>query len=200
MNRPIGEIVDSRSTEIVAQCFEHGSPPPFGGMVAVRLDAGVTLYGVIHEVRTSGIDPGSRPIVRGRDGLRDQAIYDANPDLAQVLRTELAALLVGYRDGGTIERVLPPAPPPLHWSVYECPTDDARAFAQDCSYLERLLAVTLPAVDELVAAHIRLLDACALPGDEYLLRAGRTLADLLRNDYGRLRAILDRVRPREVAR
>jgi hypothetical protein len=158
----------------------------------------LTVFAVVHDVRTTGIDPGARPVVRGTAGMRDQAIYDANPDLGQVLRTDVSALLVGYQQRNDILQVVPPSPPPLHWSAYECDADICREFCSSTGYLRTLVESPSSAVDELIGAHVRLMDRYAEPGDAFLLRAGRELADLLRADYPRLRSIVERIRPRGV--
>ncbi|MFN0070061.1 MAG: hypothetical protein ACKVVP_01055 [Chloroflexota bacterium] len=191
-----GEIVESRSTELVAQSYEQGAAPPFGSLLCSTVAEGLTLYAVVYQVCTTGIDPGSRPVVRGQPGLRDKAIYDANPDLSQVLRTDIAALLVGYHEGPLLRQVIPPLPPPLHWTAYECEPEVCREFGTDTAYLRTLVDATQAPADELIGAHVRLMDAYAEPGDAYLLRAGRELAELLRSDYPRLRSIVERVRPR----
>jgi hypothetical protein len=157
---------------------------------------GLTVYAIVYQVATAGIDPGARPVVRGHTGLRDQAIYDANPDLSQVLRTDVSALLVGYHDGPVLRQVLPPIPPPLHWSVYECDPDACRSFGSGTAYLRTLVNALNAPTDELIGAHLRLMAECAASDDEYLLRAGRELAELLRADYPRLRSIIERVNPR----
>ena len=196
MTRWQGEIVESRSTELVAQSYDHREAPPFGSLICSTVSEGLTVYAIVYQVATTGIDPGARPVVRGHTGLRDQAIYDANPDLSQVLRTDVSALLVGYQDGPTLRQVMPPVPPPLHWSTYECHADECRRFAAQTAYLRTLVnALTVP-VDELIGAHLRLMAEYADSGDAYLLRAGRELAELLRTDYPRLRSIIERVNPR----
>ncbi|HEX3244261.1 MAG TPA: hypothetical protein VHX16_02545 [Chloroflexota bacterium] len=191
-----GEIVESRSTELVAQSYDHRLAPPFGSLLCSTVAEGLSIYGVVYEVATTGIDPGARPVVRGHAGLRDQAIYDANPDLSQVLRTDVSALLVGFHEGSVLRQVLPPTPPPLHWTVFECEADACREFGADTAYLRSLVDAAQVPADELIGAHVRLMHSYAGPGDAYLMRAGRELAELLRSDYPRLRSIIDRVRPR----
>ena len=192
-----GEIVETCSTGFVAQAYDHRSVPPFGALLCSTVERR-TIYAVVYQVATTGIDPGSWPVVRGHTGLRDQAIYDANPDLAQVLRTDVSALIVGFHDGPMLLQVLPPDPPPLHWTVYECDAEICRAFGADTAYLRSLVDAVQAPSDELIGAHVRLMDSYAGAGDAYLPRAGRELAELLRSDYQRLRSIIERVRPGRV--
>ena len=151
-----GEIVETSSVNLVAQSYHHDSLPPFGSLLCCTVTSDLTVFAVVHDVRTTGIDPGARPVVRGTAGMRDQAIYDANPDLGQVLRTDVSALLVGYQQRNDILQVVPPSPPPLHWSAYECDADICREFCSSTGYLRTLVESPSSAVDELIGAHVQI--------------------------------------------
>lgn len=215
--RLIGEIVESSTTEFLAQAVQLDFAPPFGALVEVTGDDGLSVYGVVAHVQTSGIDPGSRAIMRGHGDVRDERIYAENPDLPLVLRTTFRALVVGFAEGGPIGiaqggrggsgdvgrlyQFLPPRPPRLHYSVFTCPAATVQAFAS-CSldYLQALLNASEVPVDELLAANLRYTAATYRDGGEFLNLAGRELAQLLRADYARLTSILRRcVAPIEVA-
>jgi hypothetical protein len=70
----IGEIVESSTTEFLAQACELDSAPPFGAFVEVVTEDGLTIYAVVAHVQTAGIDPGSRAIMRGHGEVRDYPI------------------------------------------------------------------------------------------------------------------------------
>jgi hypothetical protein len=197
----IGEIVEASSTEFLAQACELDFAPPFGAFVEVVSDDGFTVYGVVAEVQTTGIDPGSRAIMRGHGDVRDERIYEENPDLPLVLRTTFRALVVGYAEGQRLYQFLPPRPPRLHYSVFVCAPATVRMFtASGLDYLIPLLNATDVAVDEVVAANLRRTSSQYQDRGEFLQLAGRELAQLLRADYARLTAILRRcLAPREVA-
>jgi hypothetical protein len=186
---PIGEIVETSTTEFLAQACELGRAPAFGSLVRVACPPG-DVFGLVYRVRTGGLEPGAQAVMRGRDGVRDEAIYRENPDLRMVLRTDFAALIVGFCQGGELKQYLPPQPPPLHWSVHECGLPDLVLFTNDLSYLRRVLAVTDVPADELAAANLRLARAARSYDESFSLRAGRELARLLTADYDRLSAIL----------
>lgn len=197
----IAEIVEASTTEFLAQAVELDSAPPFGALVEVASDdSSLAVYGVVAHVQTAGIDPGSRAIMRGHGDVRDERIYQENPDLPLVLRTTFRALVVGFTDGGQLHQFLPPRPPRLHYSVFTCPPATVKTFATaGLDYLVALLnAADLP-VDELLAANLRYTSACYRDSGEFLNLAGRELAQLLRADYARLTAILRRcLTPQEV--
>jgi hypothetical protein len=189
----IGEVVESSTTEFLAQTLELDAAPPFGAFVEVARDETLAVYGVVAHVQTCGIDPGSRAIMRGHGDIRDERIYLENPDLPLVLRTTFRALVVGFAEGRKLYQFLPPRPSRLHYSVFTCEPAAVREFtASGLDYLQALLnAADLP-VDELLAANLRYTAAQHHDGAEFLHVAGRELAQLLRADYTRLTSILRR--------
>jgi hypothetical protein len=155
----------------------------------------------VYDIRTGSKEPGGRALVRGRtyEGreLYDAEIYHEHPDLAEVLQTEFSAITVGFVEGGRTYQYLPPHPPPVHYSVYECLGPELAAFASQTDFFRTLLFASHIPSDELLSAVIRAA-ARAHPADEdraFLVRAGREVASLLKDDYDRLTAILRRIRP-----
>jgi hypothetical protein len=198
--RLMGEVVEASTTEFLAQTVALDLAPPFGAFVEVATDDNLTTYGVVAHVQTAGIDPGSRAIMRGHGDVRDERIYEENPDLPLVLRTTFRALVVGFGEGSRVYQFLPPRPPRLHYSVFACAPETIRELASSLDYLQALLnAVEVP-VDELLAANLRSTAGHFRDSAEFLNLAGRELAQLLRADYPRLTAILRRcLSPIEVA-
>jgi hypothetical protein len=211
---PAGRVA-SPETESLAAAARDGRGP--GANLPCE------LYAVVSETRTASLEAGGRPIARGHEDVVDAAIYHENPDLEHVLRTEFKALLVGFRsapatpawaesdgqptkarpmpgsrDGGIFQH-LPPLPPPLHYSVYACTPAEIVAFTERLDFLRTLLAAPPGLADELAAATARAAAAAhgGRGGDAFLLRVGRELAVLLRDDYDRLTAVLRRLRPTE---
>ena len=190
---PAGEVVESSTTDFLAQAVELDSAPPFGSFVQVVTDDGLTIVAIVAHVQTAGIDPGSRAIMRGYGDVRDHRIYQENPDLPLVLRTTFRAIIVGFAEAGAIRQYLPARPPRLHYSVFACTPATVEAFTDaGLEYVGTLLnAVEVP-VDELLAANMRLTAAGRPDGERFLQAAGRELAQLLRADYARLTGILRR--------
>lgn len=189
----IGEIVESSTTEFLAQTIELDSAPPFGALVEVVTEEGSTVFGVVAHVQTAGIDPGSRAIMRGHGEVRDERIYQENPDLPLVLRTTFRGLVVGFAQGTQLHQYLPARPPRLHYSVFTATPSTVRTFAaRGLDYLQALLTAAEVPADELLAANLRYVAAQYPDGSEFLQSAGRELAQLLRADYPRLTAILRR--------
>ncbi|MBV9329017.1 MAG: hypothetical protein JO352_35370 [Chloroflexi bacterium] len=197
----IGEVVEASTTDFLAQALELDWAPAFGAFVEVATEDAQTVYGVVAHVQTAGIDPGSRAIMRGHGDIRDERIYEENPDLPLVLRTTFRALVVGFAEHGAIHQYLPPRPPRLHYSVFTCPPQGVRQFtAHGLDYLQALLTAPEVPVDELLAANLRATAHQHSDSAEFLQLAGRELAQLLRADYARLTSILRRcLAPVEVA-
>jgi hypothetical protein len=184
-------VIETSTTGLVAQACVLEVAPPFGSLVRVEAPPG-RIYGLVAEIRTGGLEPGSQAIMRGRAGVRDAAIFRENPDLSSVLRTEFRALLVGFREQGLIRQYLPSQPPPLHWSVYACDPLESAAFAEQLDYFRTVLAANDAPADELVAANLRQMRLARSFDSSFATRAGRELARLLKRDYDRLSAILRR--------
>ncbi|GAC1615180.1 MAG: hypothetical protein NVS4B3_29090 [Gemmatimonadaceae bacterium] len=194
--RLYGEVVESSTTDFLAQALRLDTAPPFGTLVEVTSDEGQTVYGVVAHVQTSGIDPGARAVMRGHGDVRDERIYLENPDLPLVLRTTFRAVVVGFakdNNRNTILQFLPPRPPRLHYSVFTCAPPTVRTFTQaGFDFLQAILNAPEVPTDELVSATLRALAAHHTQPDEFLHAAGKELAHALRTDYARLTSILRR--------
>lgn len=196
----IGEVIESSTTSFTAGAYALLEAPPFGSLVRAQSRVeGQAVYGLVYEIRTGSKEPGGRAAMRGRSysgrDLYDDEIYQEHPDLAEVLQTEFSAITVGYVEDERIYQYLPPQPPPVHYSVYECAMLELADFSAETNFFRTVLfAFQIPS-DELLCAAIR--NAARAHSDHraYLVRAGREVASLLKDDYDRLTAILRRIRP-----
>lgn len=202
MPKRIGEVIEATTTSFTAGAYELLTAPPFGALVRAQARAeDMLVYGLVYDIRTGSKEPGGRALVRGRTysgrELYDDEIYQEHPDLAEVLQTEFSAITVGFSRAGRLFQYLPPQPPPVHYSVYECSGDELARFSETSDFFRTLLfAYQIPS-DELLAAVIRSAAHARGPDGErpYLVQAGREVALLLKDDYDRLTAILRRIRP-----
>ena len=203
MPERIGEVIESTTTRFTAGAYELLAAPPFGALVRAQTrEAGNVVYGLVYEIRTGSKEPGGRAMVRGRTysgrELYDAEIYDEHPDLAEVLQTEFSAITVGFFEHGQTLQYLPPQPPPVHYSVYQSDDAELVRFTETTDFFRGVLFTFQIPSDELLAATVRAAArARASQGLEraYLVRAGREVASLLKDDYDRLTAILRRIRP-----
>lgn len=190
----IGEVLEASTTSYIAQSYQLFKLPPLGSLVKTR-DGETTIYGIIAGAETSGIEPGRRPIARGQDEEDEQAVYQANPQLDKLLKSEFNVLVIGHKDGDAIRHYLPPRPARIHGFVHQCNDDEIKAFSSSFGFLNTIIASNsaVPA-EELVAASLRRMSLVQEDGHRFLVSAGKELAGLLSGDLNRLKAILERIK------
>lgn len=189
-----GEIIEASSTDFIAQCYELYRSPPLGSLVKTT-DEAVELYGIVYHAATSSIEPGRRPIARGKDEASEAEIYRSSPQLLKLLRTEFSALIVGHRQGDKLLYYLPARPARIHSFVYQCQAEEVKDFSKSFDFLPMLVNAQLPVpVEEIIAACLRQMSLGADDPHSFLVAAGKELAVLLGGDFNRLKAILGRIR------
>ena len=191
----IAEVIMTSSTGFTAQCYDLAAAPALGSLVKTSVDNAV-IYAVVAHVSTTSLEPGRKPVARGKDEDTEEAIFKANPHLEKLMRCEVEAIIVGHDIDGEVRYHLPPRPARLHGFVYDCGTDEVKAFSQKTGFIPLLLAAQRAvSAEEITAAAIRRMSA-SYSGDErrqFLVTAGRALAQLLSADYNRLKTILERL-------
>jgi len=127
----------------------------------------------------------------------EEKLKEEQPELAEwLLMTEFRAIIIGFSENGRVRRYLPPRPPKMHYFVYPCTTDEIRAITQSMDFLRTLSSFRNAPSDEVIAACIREAARAHQPNDfEFKVAAGKKLANLLKDDYERLEAIIRRVAP-----
>lgn len=187
----IGEVVEAASTGFTAECYTLYGAPPLGALVRVGDPA---VYGVVYSVTTAALDPGRRVAARGVDEPDEASVYRNNPQIARLLATHLQALVVGHDRAGTLVQRLPAAPPRIHAFVHCCDDAEVTAFTEDLGYLHLLTTANVPAIDEVIAASVRLAADARPDADAFRQRAANALATELVSDVTRLNAILRSIR------
>jgi hypothetical protein len=190
----VGEVIEASTTEFVAQCYELYQSPPLGSLVKTR-DLLVELYGIVYNTTTTSLEPGRRPIARGKDEASEEEIYRSSPQLLELLRSESSALVVGHKQGDKLHHYLPPKPARIHGFVYLCPSEEVKEFSQSFNFLTILINTHLPvSQDELIAACLRQMSQAYEDRYAFLVAAGKELAVLLGGEFNQLKAILERIR------
>ena len=189
-----GEVIEASTTDFTAQCYELYQSPPLGSLVKTR-DEPVELYGIVYHATTGSLEPGRRPIARGKDEASEEAIYRASPQLSKLLRSEFSALVVGHKQGDKLYHYLPPKPARIHGFVYLCGLEEVKEFSQSFAFLNILLNARLPvSVEEIVAATLRQMGQAYDDPRPFLVAAGKELAVLLGGQFNQLKAILGRLK------
>jgi hypothetical protein len=190
----IAEIIEATTTDFTAQCYELNKIAPFGALVKT-VDGEIELYGIVYNATTESVEPGRRPIARGRDEPSTESIFSSNPQLSRLLRSEFNAIVVGYRKGELVNYYLPPNPARIHGFVDPCTAEDVKSFSDSLDFLDILLnsRLALP-VEEVTGAALRQMSEAHEDPRRFLVTAGKKLASLLGEDFTRLRIILNRIK------
>jgi len=189
-----GEVIEASTTDFVAQCYELYQSPPLGSLVKTR-DEPVELYGIVYHATTGSLEPGRRPIARGKDEASEEDIYRSSPQLSKLLRSEFSALVVGHKQGDKLYHYLPPKPARIHGFVYLCGLEEVKEFSQSFAFLNILLSARLQvSVEEIVAATLRQMGQAYDDPRPFLVAAGKELAVLLGGQFNQLKAILGRLK------
>ena len=158
-------------------------------------DESIELYGIVYNAATTSLEPGRRPIARGKDETTEEEIYRTSPQLLKLLRSEFSALVVGHREGDKLYHYLPPKPARIHAFVYQCRPEEVRKFSQSFDFLNMLVNTRLPIpADDLVAASLRQMSQAYEDPHTFLVAAGKELANLLSGQFAQLKAILGRIK------
>ncbi len=194
MNGEIGEVIGSSNTEFIAQAHLLYESPAFGAFV--RVDGrDETVYGVVFAAYTHSLEPNRLAVAYHRSELELRA---EQPQIFELLKTKFEAVIVGYKGKDVVRAQLPTKPPRIHAFVYPLAALEVKRVTADLGFLRLLLAGArapgrAPA-DELIAAALR--QALEAHGGDrgFLVRAGKELARLLKDDYETLSSVLRRVR------
>ena len=194
MSNKIGEVIESSSTEYSAECYELYGLPALGSLVKT-VDPPVEIFGIVCQAGTVGIEPGRKPIARGRNAATEDSVYRSNPQLAKLLRSEFRVLVAGHSEKGQVYQYLPPRPARIHAFVNTCNEAEIKHFSRSLDFLN-LLINTGPQIptEEMVAATLREMSKVQDDPQAFLVAAGKQLTSLLAGDYNRLRAILTKLR------
>ncbi|MDY7013306.1 MAG: hypothetical protein SVX43_06805 [Cyanobacteriota bacterium] len=203
----IAEAIETSTTEFLAQCLEpedlnFPAMPPFGSWIeSMDEESGNKVFAVVTHVTTSPIDS----VHRARAlGLSLAELREQQPQIFAMLKTEFRAAIVGFETPplsvngssstrGQIYQYLPPRPPQIHQAVYRCDPSEAIRFSEEVDFLRILLQVKGVPVEALTAAAVREIYRLRSGDRAWLVKVGRALSILLKDDYDCLRYILGQI-------
>ncbi len=194
---PLGEVVSSSITGFVAtvRTAQTGVPlaigPGFGTFVRVESpEQMMTIVAVVYNLITGAADSSHTPTALG---MSRQQLAVEQPHIFSLLRTELHAVNIGYFQHGKYFSHLPPHPAQVHDFVYSCTAQEVQTATEEVDFLRLIAGVTTVPSDELLASAIR--ESSLVHTEQFLITAGQALAQLFREDYDRLLAVLKKVKP-----
>jgi len=185
----IAEVIEASTVQFSAQCYELYEIPPLGSLVKTG-----DIYGIVAGAATTGLEPGRRPIARGKEEASEGAVYESSPQLSRLLRSEFVALAVGHKEGDRLHQYLPPHPARIHGFVYLCQPEEIQEFGRSFGFLNIIIDATSGPGDELITATLRQMGRAYEDPYPFLIAAGKELAILLSSQYDRLRVLLGRLR------
>lgn len=182
----VGEIIESSLTRAVAQSKTLHVAPPFGGFVKI-MDTESPIYGAVYNISTSSIEPNRQTVAYGipyKDLLKEQ------PQIFSLLKTHFEIAIFAYKRGDTIHQTIPPHHPKIHSRVQECDDADLTMLTSEFGFFDTIITVAGNLAPELIAACIRTNAEFAPDKRTFLIRAGKELSRVYRDDYGTLQKII----------
>ena len=184
----IGEVIESSTSQFLAESRELNGAPPFGSFVKAGLEP--NIYGVVFNVCTHSLEPNRRPTAYGKT---EQELRMEQPQIFELLKTEFEAVIVGYRAEDGPRQVLPPQPPNIHGFVHPCNESEVKALTENGDFLRSILGCARLPADDLIVASVRNAWQARAFDMPYLVSLGKDLCRLIRDDYDRLSSIMRRI-------
>ena len=178
-------------------CLDSGRPvcrsARCPGILAARQYACRNAVCHCYTFRNGAIEAGRRAAAYG---LGEEELRREQPQIYDLLCTVFSAVPIGHALPERLTIGLPPRPPRIHAFVGLCSDEEICALTESPDFLRLLLAAPAEsAPDELVAVCLRRACECRRNDFEYLVRAGKHLAALLRDNPDRLTALLNKLEP-----
>ena len=184
----IGEIIESSTSQFRAETQELNGAPPFGSFV--RTSGDPSVYGLVYHVCTQSMEPNRRATAYG---MTEQELREEQPQIFELLKTEFEAVIIGFEDSNGPRQVLPPQPPGIHRFVYPCSESEVKGLTNSGDFLRSIFSGSRIPVDDLMIASVRNAWAARSFDMPYLVKLGKELCRLVRDDYDRLSSIMRRI-------
>ncbi len=195
-DRLVGRVLRSSTVGYACGTRSHElEVPSFGAFVQTSHNNGTTVdvIGLIYAIHIDD-DPLVRQLIMANQmnvaTLRDQRENRMVP-------VEISIVNIGYRIAGESYHAMPPRPPVSLDPVYICDDECIYEFTQRFDFFRLVLNTSEVPAEELIAAALKHA-ANARPvreQREFLVNAGRRLAQLLSYDLPRLNHLLRLIRP-----
>jgi hypothetical protein len=170
--------------------------PPLGALTQVESESGETIFAVVAYSETTGIDATRRAVRRGSNDVRDADVYRQHPELNRVLRSTFEAVPIAFEREDRIVYVVPPVPPPLHYSVEPVAAAQLARLTDRFDYLATLTRYQGDiAAEQIIISHVRAVFEARERDREWLDRAAGEISRLYASEYDRLLPILEAIDP-----
>ncbi|HEX3037019.1 MAG TPA: HAS-barrel domain-containing protein [Thermodesulfobacteriota bacterium] len=188
MANHVGEVIESSTRGFVARSQNVGESPHFGYFVKTKGEP--VVYGVVYEILTESKEPGRKPTTYG---MSIEELRREQPQIFELLKTEFHALIIAYSEQGKTRFSLPPLPPPIYSFVYECEKEEIERLTSQDFFLRSIISSPNIPVDDLIIASLRYAQDSREFDKDYIVRMGKSLARIFKDDYERLSSVLRRI-------
>jgi hypothetical protein len=188
---PIGRILRADATHCMVGCqINQAEMPAIGDMVYIPVPNHEQVYGIICNILVD--DDGLIRQLVTSDSIAEAVIQDNQ--LNRNVPLEMEVRFIGHTQHNEILHLLPPRPPFSLDRMMSCTAEEITAFfsAGTFGYLRHILRDQSPYVEEIITAHLRLVQQIAgsnLP-ENWLADAINEIIILLRDDYPSLMRVL----------
>jgi hypothetical protein len=186
----LGEVLEANTTGFTAQARDLDCAPELGSLVKIE-NGEQPIFAIISGAATGGLEPSRRP---GAYGLSREDLALHQPQIFELLKTDFTGIIIGHIAGACYRGYLPPRPAMIHAFVHPTSEAEIALVSGNLNYLRVLASCKLEAGEELLAASLRWFASRSSEPQTYLLKAGKELLKILKDDYDRFSAIMSRVR------
>ncbi len=165
-------------------------------MVEIATVDNGSIISIVSFCETAGIDSTRRAVRRGSDEIRDDEVYRRHPELTRVLRSTFESVPVAYEYDGKLRCVVPPVPPPLHYSVESATSQTIMALTNRLEYLTLLARHTGEVTaEQMIIAHVREAFQARGHDHKWLEAAAAEIGRIYSRQYDLLLPILQAIDP-----
>lgn len=183
-----GEVVEANTRSFVAVSPRVGESPAFGNFVKTGREP--IVYGVVSEIVTESREPGRRATAFG---IPLEELRREQPHIFEILETQFQALSIAYSRNGRIRYSLPPVPPSIHSFVYDCTREEVAELVSEDFFLRTIISSPNAPVDDLLVSSLIYAQEARNGDKDYIVRMGKSLSRVFKDDYERLSSVLRRV-------
>ncbi|MBY0357598.1 MAG: hypothetical protein K2W82_06315 [Candidatus Obscuribacterales bacterium] len=198
--KAIGEVTSSSIKSFVAEVWRQGNPdnneslPKFGSFLRCQSTVDeLEVFGIVYDI-ISGPQDGHHKATALR--MTREELRQEQPQIFSLLKTELHAVICGYRQNGQFFASLAPQPPQVHDFVWTMSAEEIKLASSDLEFLRLISWVSSVPGDELMAAAIKEASKARNNDYQFLVETGQNLSKIFRDDYDRLLALLKKINPK----
>jgi hypothetical protein len=191
----VGRVLRASTIAYTCGTRSHDlNTPAFGAFVQTQQrGSDVVSVGLIYAIHIDD-DPLVRQLIMA-NAMNAATIRDQREN--RMVPVEISIVNIGYLIGEQVFHNLPPRPPISLDEVYLCDEATIYAFTQRFDFFRLVLNTSEVPTEELLAASLKVAAAARPPREQrdFLVSAGRRLAQLLSHDLTRLNHLLRLIRP-----